>query len=219
MKRISKFALLKFLSLALAFVVVLIRVFLIHFNFNLALVLVIFPLILVLIFSVLEGKSFAHKYDSGTKRYFYLPHRVLTQIAIRTGAGIIVGSVLFLSQKSILLFGWVITGMILSDWIFFLSRKSVQGFFVQFETGMIRVFTDKLQGINSGFIHEIEFRHDIIYLTLQDKTVVLLETERFKPEEKNQFISAFYNWAKQEKISFSSEATDRFSQLVTQDFS
>jgi hypothetical protein len=166
--------------------------------------------VLYLLLSVAYSTSRSKKAEKRKDTFPYFTPGMISKRAIRVGSFAIASFVLFISGSKVMLFGLPLLAMLLSE-LFDLAINIRNGSYYLYFDGKAIVFhQDNVKHVFASHIAEIEFRYEIFYLTLTNRQVRLIETEKIKEDRREEFIRWFVEWALRNDVNITEEAMHKF---------
>lgn len=203
-----KFTLLKYLfllgALAIAIYELVMPVMLTFTMYN-----VFLGLLLLFVISSITG-NLLHKAPPRSKTVFpYYTPGLVTKKMILIGAYIISAFVFWMSHTKILLFGIVLVAILIADIAGLFIKMRKKYYYIYLDEKAILLQQENLKKIFPSHIREIEYRHGIIYLTLTNNHVQLIEPDKISSLHQEEFMHAFIDWAQSHNILFTAEAKEK----------
>jgi hypothetical protein len=152
-----------------------------------------------LVFHVLYFFKEKKKYTMNENRYVYYTLGFITKRIIFIGAALIVSIVLFISGNKVFLFGILTTTLLLAEFIGLFFMLSNDFLFVELKDNKIFISESKTR-ILTSHIKEIDFRHEIFYITLKNNSTFLIELDRIQANNVEAFKKSFANWIHQNNL-------------------
>jgi hypothetical protein len=133
------------------------------------------------------------KRTNNIKSYLYFTLGYFTKRIILIGAFCIITFVFFKSGNKVFLFGVLVSTLLIAEIISIYLNFYFKELFIELRENNFYVSENKLI-IYAKHILDIEFRHDIYYITLKNNKTHLIDTKRFYKKEEDLFNENFKNW-------------------------
>jgi len=134
------------------------------------------------------------------EKYLYFTLGYITKRIILIGAFSIISFVFFISGNKIFLFGVLVLTLLVAEIISLLMSFNLKTLFIELRENQIYISENQLM-ISAKHILEIEYRHNIFYLTLKNNKTQLIDTSRFYENAQEKFSSNFKSWILQNQIA------------------
>ena len=204
-----KLTLIKYLVL-LGTLCVCVYVLLIRNSFSTTMLLITLGGALAYLFlAITDSISRSKKAEKRPNTFAYFTPGMVTKRVIRAGAFAIAGLVLVFSGTKVMLFGFPLLAMLLSELSDLLINIKNHSYYLYFDEKAVVLQQDSVKRIYPSHIREIEFRYEIFYLTLNNNQVRLIETEKIDSDRRSAFISQFVDWALRNDVNFTDEAREK----------
>ncbi|HEX7414315.1 MAG TPA: hypothetical protein VF411_09765 [Bacteroidia bacterium] len=167
-----------------------------------------------LFLSVAEFSTKLAKMNLPFDRFFYLPHSVISNKAIRLGAFAIAGGVLWVSSSSLIFLAGLLFIIIASDALVFLLKIKQKIFYLSLFANYVFISLERDRKVFASQIASVEYRYDIFFLTLKDKKTIPIVTDRMAESQKQLFTSTFVAWVLRNKLEFTAEAKVKLQNLI-----
>jgi hypothetical protein len=154
-----------------------------------------------LVFHVLYFFKEKKKYLIYENRYVYYTLGFITKRIIFIGGSLIVSVVLFISGNKVFLFGILTTTLLLAEVLGLVFMLSNHFLFIELKDNKIFISESKTR-ILTSHIKEIDFRHEIFYITLKNNKTHLIELNRFQSSKIENFKKSFVDWIHQNNLPF-----------------
>jgi hypothetical protein len=154
-----------------------------------------------LVFHVLYFFKEKKKYLIYENRYVYYTLGFITKRIIFIGGSLIVSVVLFISGNKVFLFGILTTTLLLAEVLGLFFMLSNHFLFIELKDNKIFISESKTR-ILTSHIKEIDFRHEIFYITLKNNKTHLIELNRFQSSKIENFKKSFVDWIHQNNLPF-----------------
>jgi hypothetical protein len=157
--------------------------------------------VLYIVFHIMYFIKEKNKYIVDENRYPYFTLGFVTKRIIFIGAAIIVSGVLFFSGNKVFLFGILTTTLLLAEVLGLVFMLSNHFLFIELKDNKIFISETKTN-ILPAHIKDIDFRHEIFYITLKNNKTHLIELNRFQSSKIENFKKSFVNWIHQNNLPF-----------------
>jgi hypothetical protein len=154
---------------------------------------------LYLFLHIADVKKRGEKQQSKNKKYLYYTLGFLTKRIILIGALSIISFVFFISGNKIFLFGILALTLLVAEIVSVYFIFKLKSLYIDLRENNFYTSENKLI-IHAKHIIEIEFRHDIYYITLKNNKSYLIDTKRFYNNQQDDFSTEFKNWIKLHQI-------------------
>jgi tRNA G10 N-methylase Trm11 len=128
----------------------------------------------------------------------------ITKRIILIGAFIIISFVFLISGNKIFLFGVLVLTLLVAEIISLIMAFKLKTLFIELKENYFYNSENKIT-VHAKHISEIDYRHDIFYITLKNNKSELIDTKRFNKNEQDQFSDEFKNWIKSNQIAVGEE--------------
>ena len=155
---------------------------------------------LYVVFHIMYFMKEKNKYTVDENRYTYFTLGFVTKRVIFIGAAIIVSAVLFFSGNKVVLFGILTTTLLLAEVFSIVYMLSNHFLFLELKNNKIFISETKTH-ILPIHITEIDFRHEIFYITLKNNKTYLIELNRVQNNKMESFKKSFLNWIQQNNLA------------------
>lgn len=155
---------------------------------------------LYVVFHIMYFMKEKNKYTADENRYTYFTLGFVTKRVIFIGAAIIVSAVLFFSGNKVVLFGILTTTLLLAEVFSIIYMLSNHFLFLELKNNKIFISETKTH-ILPIHITEIDFRHEIFYITLKNNKTYLIELNRVQNNKMESFKKSFLNWIQQNNLA------------------
>ncbi len=166
---------------------------------NNILIIVLISSCLYLFLHIADVKKRGEKQQSKNKKYLYYTLGFLTKRIILIGALSIISFVFFISGNKIFLFGILALTLLVAEIVSVYFIFKLKSLYIDLRENNFYTSENKLI-IHAKHIIEIEFRHDIYYITLKNNKSYLIDTKRFYNNQQDDFSTEFKNWIKLHQI-------------------
>lgn len=186
--------------------VVSVYVLMVKYSFTMQMLLIVIAAaLLFIVLQVADYYANKKKQQVPTNGFLYYTNGVVTKKVIRIGAFAIASGVLLFSGNKVMLFGVVLLALLISELITLILELKNNNYFLTIDDKSITI-TYENKKIFPSHVKQIEFRHEMFYLTLKNDQVRTIELDRLKNEDKPTFQQQFINWANQHNLPFTDEA-------------
>jgi hypothetical protein len=165
--------------------------------------------ILYLLFSVADSLGRAKKAEKRKDTFAYFTPGLVSKKAIKGGSYAIAGFVLFLSGSKVMLFGMPLLAMLLNEICELVINIRNGSYYLYLDEKAIVFQQDSVKHVFASHIDEIEYRYENFYLTLTNRQVKMIETEKLQEKQRNEFIRLFVDWAVRNHVNFTDEAKEK----------
>lgn len=155
--------------------------------------------VLYIVFHIMYFIKEKNKYIVDENRYPYFTLGFVTKRIIFIGAAIIVSGVLFFSGNKVVLFGILTTTLLLTEVFSIVYMLSNHFLFLELKNNKIFISETKTN-ILPAHIKDIDFRHEIFYITLKNNKTYLIELNRVQNNKVEPFKISFLNWIQQNNL-------------------
>ncbi len=159
--------------------------------------------------AVVEFLNSAKRQKAAAKVFTYFTQGTMSKKAIRIGGFMIASAILLFSGMKVLLFGIVLIALLITEVVSLWVKLKNKMYYVYFEEKAIVINDDQVKRVFASHVSEIEYRHEIFYLTLKNNQVRTLDTERVQESERKEFINEFIFWANTYELPFTGEAKEK----------
>lgn len=209
-------SLIKYLSLLVALVVTISHLlYQIPDVINLWIILSVFTAFYIFL-SVSEFLSKLSQSHLPYERFFYLPLSVLFLKIIKLGAFLLTGTILFLSNSSLIFLGVLVLIVLFSDLLVFVLRLSKNVYYVSLFANYILFALEEETKVFASQVASIEYRYEVFYLTTHNKKTFPIEIARLKRKDRNAFTEKFVLWAVCNKLVFTPEAKEKLADIISE---
>ncbi len=155
--------------------------------------------VLYIVFHIMYFIKEKNKYIVDENRYPYFTLGFVTKRIIFIGAAIVVSGVLFFSGNKVVLFGILTTTLLLTEVFSIVYMLSNHFLFLELKNNKIFISETKTN-ILPAHIKDIDFRHEIFYITLKNNITYLIELNRVQNNKIEPFKISFLNWIQKNNL-------------------
>ncbi len=149
-------------------------------------------------------------------RFFYLPISVISVKVIKLGAFIIMGTVLFLSESSLVYLGALILIILFSDLLVFALRLGKKVYYVSLFANYILYALEQETKVFASQIEMVEYRYDVFYLKAKNGKTYPIEIARMPKADRPLFTEKFVLWVVCNKLVFTPEAKEKLADIISE---
>jgi len=149
-------------------------------------------------------------------RFFYLPFSVVAIKAIKLGAFVITGLVLFLSKSDLIYLGSLVLIILLADLLVFALRLTKKVYYVSLFANYILFALEEETKVFASQVEAIEYRYEIFYLKTKKNKTYPIEMARLPKHERAIFTEKLVLWVVCNKLTFTPEAKEKLADIISE---
>ncbi len=143
-----------------------------------------------------------------SERFRYLPYGIISLKTIKLVAFGVSSVVFYLMGTKIMQLSGVLLIIVIPELVIFVYRLATHNYFIAFFNNYVLLTMNEDIKIPARQVSRIECRYQIIYLTLKNDKVQLIELEKLPQEKQQLFMERFLLWAECNQLEFTMEARE-----------